>query len=196
MSYTLRVGTRQELGRVYRQMRRDFHAYERMPRLTLVRAMDRGQQELLLLEENGNPAGYAICCHPGRDGYVLLNYLAVDSTRRGSGAGSAFLREICRRYAAQQGLIIELTETPGEGGDTLRRERFYRRAGAETVASDYRLCGVPTRLMVIPLSGPADISGRVHEILPEIYRRSMAAWVVKKIIDIRPVSGPDRRRSE
>lgn len=184
--YYLRVGTVSDLHRIYPQMRRDFHAYERMPELFLARAIRRGAQELLLLtDETGQEAGYAICCVKSLYGYVLLNYLAMDPARRGTGAGSAALELLSRRYAGKQGIILELTDTPGEEEDTVRRRRFYGRAGFVPVDCPYSLGGHEAFLMVKPLRGTADIARAAKLIMPEIYSWSMPKFVVEHLAKVK-----------
>jgi GNAT superfamily N-acetyltransferase len=184
--FYLRVGTLADLHRIYPRMRRDFHAYERMPELFLARAIRRGAQELLLLtDETGREAGYAICCTRSLYGYVLLNYLAMDPARRGSGAGSAALALLAKRYEARQGVIIELTDTPGEEADTVRRRRFYGRAGFVPVDCAYSLGGHEAFLMVKPLRGTADIGRAAKFIMPEIYSWSMPRFVLEHMAKVR-----------
>ena len=181
--YYLRVGTVSDLHRIYPQMRRDFHRYERMPEWMLARALRRGVQELLLLTDDaGREAGYALCCIRSRYDYVLLNYLAVFPTQRGTGAGSAALELLAARYADRQGIILELTDTPGEEADTQRRRRFYSRAGYQPVDCPYSLGGERAYLMVKPLRGTADIARAAQFILPEIYAWTLPRFLVQRVV--------------
>lgn len=186
--FKLKKGSIADLHRIYgKYMRADFHRYERMPEPVIALAMARGKQELLLItDDSGRLAGYAICCCRSVYGYVLINYLAVLQQRRGEGIGSAALELLSGYYADRMGLIVELTDTPGEREETLRRHSFYGRAGFADADSDYRLCGVQTYLMVRPLRAAADISAAAHLILPEIYSHSLPKRAVRAIVDIRP----------
>lgn len=187
MNYFMKLGYTSDLGRIYKKMRADFHYFERIPEPFMRRAMHRGEQELLLFaDENGREAGYAFCGTRSMYGYVLLNYLAVDESMRGTGIGSAALRLIFERYADRRGLIIELTDAPGEEEEMKRRHVFYERAGFVDVPCDYRLGGKRAYLMAKPLSGTADIAAIAHRLMQEFYGRMLPAPLLKKVLQARP----------
>ena len=179
------------LHRIYRCLRRDFHVYERIPEPLLALAVARGRQACFSIrDEAGQEYGYAFCCVCSLYGYVLLNYLAIHPEHRGQGVGSAALELLARRFSQRQGLLLELTESPGEEAELEARRRLYRRHGFVDVPCDYRLAGVPCRLMCRPLQGTADLAPVAHRILPEIYSQTIPGrWLLEKIVVTRPWRG-------
>lgn len=188
MNYFIKLGYPSDLGRIYKKMRADFHVFERVPGPLMRRSMAAGVQELLLFaDERGREAGYAFCATKSAYGYVLLNYLAVDGARRGGGVGSAALSLLSERYADRQGLIIELTDVPGEEEDMKRRHAFYERAGFADVSCDYRLAGKRAFLMVKPLSGTAEISPVAHRIITDFYARMLPGALLDRVVRAEPI---------
>jgi len=172
-----------ELGRIFAAMRRSFRRYERMPAPLLRLALRRRAQECLVLRgAGGELLGYAFCCIRSAYGYVLINYLEILPAWRGRGLGSRVLAELAERYREKQGLIVELTCSPGEEADIRRRERFYARAGYEPVDRAYALLDVEARLMVRPLRGTARIAPAAHLILPEIYAHTITRRGAERLL--------------
>jgi GNAT superfamily N-acetyltransferase len=189
MACLLRKGDLRDIHEIYRRsMKKEFHRFERMPEWLALGASARGAQELLLLSnEQGLDVGYLFCVKNSLYGYVLINYLAIFPEYRGGGYGGIALELAADYYSDRQGLIVELTNTPGEEEDTWRRQRFYSRWGFEEIPSDYKLGGVETFLMVKPLRGPAQIGSIAHLVIPEIYRTVAPDFMVRRAVEIQPV---------
>lgn len=92
-----------------------------------------GKTELLIAEINDSVVGFAILWNFENLDFALLDYFAVDRNLHGAGIGSGLMQEVKKRVAAWgKGLIIEI-ERPGEGDNSLMREkrlRFYLQSGA------------------------------------------------------------------
>lgn len=177
------------LRHIYENMQRDFHAYELMPYHVFSRAIRRGYQECTIVrDENGREMGYAMCCIKSMYGYVLMNYFAMNPESRGSGVGTAALRLLAERHRSSQGIIVELTDTPGEDEDMQARKRFYSRSGFRAVQCDYHLAGARCELMCLPLKGTADFSSVAHLIIPEIYSWSLTDRANRKMVVMHPLA--------
>ena len=103
---------------------------------------------------------------------VLLDYFAVLPQYRGSGVGTAVLKELAAYYAPRkQSLIIEC-EHPAEAPEPAvarRRIGFYLRAGAHAAAMESRLFGVRYQIYSLPAGGLAK-DEEIHRDLQELYR--------------------------
>lgn len=179
------------LHRIYRCLCRDFHTYECIPEPLLFLAVARGRQVCFSIrDEKGQEYGYTFCCVRSLYGYILINYLAVHPEYRGQGVGGAALELLVQRFSQYQGLLLELTESPGEEEKLEARRRLYQRHGFVDVPCDYRLAGVSCQLMCRPLQGTANLAPVVHRILPEIYSHTIPSrWLLEKIIVTRPRRG-------
>ena len=103
---------------------------------------------------------------------MLLDYFAVLPQYRGSGVGTAVLKELAAYYAPRkQSLIIEC-EHPAEAPEPAvarRRIGFYLRAGAHAAAMESRLFGVRYQIYSLPAGGLAK-DEEIHCDLQELYR--------------------------
>ena len=124
---------------IYRsQMVRDFPESELKPFASVQGMMTRGLYEpLAFYDEAGALMAYAWQAVLPQCRNVLLDYFAVLPQYRGSGVGTAVLKELAAYYAPRkQSLIIEC-EHPAEAPEPAvarRRIGFYLRAGARSTA--------------------------------------------------------------
>ena len=187
---TVRKGGHMELERYYSLMELDFDKSELMSKLTIHRAMMKGEQELLVMTDTDSnmDVAYALVCHKGLYGYVLLKYFAVMPWCRDQGIGVECMRSINKRYADRQGILAELTSFEDEDGAYMRKlKRFFSRFGYEPVPCDYRLGGAEVFLMVKPIRGTADIAPVAHRIIRDFYSRSLNLFAMDKMVDIKPI---------
>ena len=187
---TVEKGGHRDLERWYSLMEIDFDRKELLSRLTIHRAISKGEQELLLFtdEESKLTVGYALVCTRSLYGYVLLKYFGVVPWYRGHGLGVECMRLINRRYADRQGILAELTVFDQEDGDTLPRlRRFFARFGYVAVNSDYKLGGAPVTLMVKPILGTAEIEPVADRMIRDFYSRCLTPFSMEKMVDIRAV---------
>ena len=186
----IRKGGHRDLERYYSVFDLDFDKKELLPKLSLHRAISKGDVELLIVydEESRIEVAYALTLCRGLYGYVLLKYFGVLPWYRGKGLGIQAMRLLNKYYAEKQGLLAELTVFDPEDKDTLRKLRkFFSRFGYEEVKCDYRLAGAPVTLMVKPLRGTAEITPVVHRILRDLYSRVLSGEKLEKTVDIRRV---------
>ena len=96
-----------ELGRWYSALETDFDERELLPLAAIRRAVNRGEQEFLMFEdeETGIPEGYALVCTRSVYGYVLLKYFGIFPWYRNQGVGVAAIRLLHKRYADRQGIL-------------------------------------------------------------------------------------------
>ena len=119
----------------------DFPPDELKPLPHLLRMVEEGLCTYYALFEGEEVLSYFGLCV--KDGYALVDYLAVNPKKRGQGIGSETLRCL-KQVAGENTIIIECEdiEKAGSGSEeTVRRRRitFYERAG-------FRLRGVKTNL--------------------------------------------------
>ena len=186
----IRKGRHRDLERYYNVFDLDFDKKELLPKLSLHRAISKGDVELLIVydEESRIEVAYALTLCRGLYGYVLLKYFGVLPWYRGKGLGIQAMRLLNKHYAEKQGLLAELTVFDPEDKDTLRKLRkFFSRFGYEEVKCDYRLAGAPVTLMVKPLRGTAEIAPVAHRILRDLYSRVLSGEKLEKTVDIRRV---------
>ena len=186
----IRKGGHRDLERYYNVFDLDFDKKELLPKLSLHRAISKGDVELLIVydEESRIEVAYALTLCRGLYGYVLLKYFGVLPWYRGKGLGIQAMRLLNKYYAEKQGLLAELTVFDPEDKDTLRKLRkFFSRFGYEEVKSDSRLAGAPVTLMVKPLRGTVEIAPVAHRILRDLYSRVLSGEKLEKTVDIRRV---------
>ncbi len=140
----LELLNKEELKRLYsREMVFDFPKAELKPVSSMLRLMDLGLYEPLLVREDGEAVGYAMMWLPaGRSG-GLLEYFGVLRGRRGGGIGSQILALLAERY----GQIFGEAEAPDADDpeeNDLRRRRiaFYQRNGFRVLDYECALFGV------------------------------------------------------
>lgn len=136
----------QGLSALYsRRVTEDFPPSERKPLSAMLRLLDRGKYEPLLITQEDRPVGYALMwLLPDAQG-ALLEYFATLPAVRNQGLGSRILALLAQRYSH---LIAESEEPDGpEDALKYRRLAFYQRNGFRLL--DYRcaLFGVPFRCL-------------------------------------------------
>ena len=184
----IRKGGHRDLERYYSVFDLDFDKKELLPKLSLHRAISKGDVELLIVydEESRIEVAYALTLCRGLYGYVLLKYFGVLPWYRGKGLGIQAMRLLNKYYAEKQGLLAELTVFDPEDKDTLRKLRkFFSRFGYEEVPSDYRLGGAEVTLMAKPIQGTAEIAPVAHRMIRDFYSRVLGPARLDRMVDIR-----------
>lgn len=172
MEYTVKKGGHADIKRIYPMLEYDFRDWERPSEALLQLCFLRcGGQLLLLKDENGVEAGYAVMlCAPGCE-YVLLGWLGVYPGVRGGGVGKKFLRLIREFYASKRGVILEVTEWP-ELEKARHLHDFYEREGWRDVPGwKYEFCGRPSALMCAPEEGLDILESRTEYTIRWLYSR-------------------------
>lgn len=145
-----------EAEAIYREhMTVDFPASERQPLPFFVKMVVESANIMYLCEIEGQPAAYAVFRE--KEGYVLLQYLAVFEGQRGNGTGTRLLREISLLYRDRKGILAEVEHTGYARDEADRRTRekrlaFYERCGYVCLENfDLLLFGEHYQVMVLPL---------------------------------------------
>ena len=137
----------QQWAQLYRLYYRAFPRSERKPFSFMVKKHREGTFEMLCILREDRFAGLAFMAFHGD--LVLVDYLAVSDTLRGSGVGSAALQALRSRYPGKR-LFLEIEsvyeDTP-ERPQRLRRKHFYLENGMTPMGVMVRLFGVPMELL-------------------------------------------------
>ena len=190
MKLKIRSCSQRELAQAYALFESEFDKKELLPRLSVRRAMLRGDMELLAVydEESQIDAAFALVGCRGVYGYVWLKYLAVLPWYREHGLGIETMRLLHRRYAGKQGIVTELTDFGDDGEQTLRALRkFFARFGYVEVDSDLCLGGVEDHVLVKPIRGSAEISPIIHRVMLDFYSRVLRPAALERMVQIRPL---------
>ncbi len=140
----LKLLNKAELTALYQnEMTVDFPKSELKPLTAMLRLMDRGRYEPLLVAETGKPVGYALAWLPEDRSGALLEYFGVLRGLRNGGLGTKILALLMERY----GQIFGEAEAPCSDDPTendLRRRRiaFYERNGFRVLDYECALFGV------------------------------------------------------
>ena len=186
----VKKGGHRDLERYYGMFEIDFDQKELLSKLSIHRAISRGDQELLVFydDESNITMAYALVCTKSLYGYVLLKYFGVLPWYREHNVGVEAMRLINRRYADRQGILAELTVFEEEDTGYRRKlRRFFARFGYVEVPCDYHLGGASVDLMVKPVQGTEEIAPVAHRIIGDFYSRCLSPVAVARMVDIRPV---------
>ncbi len=141
----LKLLDKQELTDLYQnEMVFDFPKAELKPLRAMLRLMDMGQYDpLLITDDEGSPLGYAMLWLPrARDG-ALLGYLVVLRGKRNGGLGTQVLPLLAERYGQLFGEAEAPTsDDPAENDLRRRRIAFYERNGFRVLDYECALFGV------------------------------------------------------
>ncbi len=138
--------TRRELGRIKKLYKSAFPLSERKPFSMILKMRKRGKSDIWHFSDEDGFLGLATTVRG--EGTVLIDYFAVSEERRGSGAGSAMMRELIKQYTGW-GIFLEIERPQGDGGVTDRRLAFYERAGYSKMDVAVKLFGVDMILLGI-----------------------------------------------
>lgn len=125
------------------EMVRDFPKSELKPLKAMLRLMDMNRYDPLLIEEDGQPLGYAMVWLPENREGALLEYLAILPNRRNGGLGAQVLDLLFQRYGHLFG-EAEYPDSDDPAENDLRRRRlaFYQRNGFRILDYECAMFGV------------------------------------------------------
>jgi GNAT superfamily N-acetyltransferase len=171
--------SRHEIADIYgTHMQIDFPPAELKPLELLLRRYDDGIYFARGLFNEGQLLSYALFFRA--EGYVLLDYFAVDAQLRGSGIGSRALTFIGEMPELRNAALLLEAEDPDFSADEadrekrLRRLNFYARGGVADTGLRSRVFGVDYRVLS-PSGVSADkarlgMAALYHTLLPdEVY---------------------------
>ena len=132
---------------VYRLYQKAFPASEKKP-FTVIRKMQKkGVTDIWRFARAGKFAGLIITINGSE--HILLDYLAVDETQRGTGIGTEIL-QLMRAHYAGKGVFLEIEsvyEDCENKDQRIRRKHFYEKCGMESMGVFAWLFGVKMELM-------------------------------------------------
>ena len=141
----LKLLDKQELTDLYQnEMVFDFPKAELKPLRAMLRLMDMGQYDpLLITDDEGSPLGYAMLWLPRTRNGALLEYLGVLRGKRNGGLGTQVLPLLAERYGQLFGEAEAPTsDDPAENDLRRRRIAFYERNGFRVLDYECALFGV------------------------------------------------------
>lgn len=141
----LKLLDKQELTDLYQnEMVFDFPKAELKPLRAMLRLMDMGQYDpLLITDDEGSPLGYAMLWLPRARNGALLEYLGVLRGKRNGGLGTQVLPLLAERYGQLFGEAEAPTsDDPAENDLRQRRIAFYERNGFRVLDYECALFGV------------------------------------------------------
>ena len=128
----LRALTLGELETLHRtRMGQDFPPEELKPFAAMQTLYEAGAYHPMGAWEGEDMVGYALLWESPGTGYLLLDYLGVEASRRNAGLGGEILRLLQGAFRDRKGILVESEAPDGDGRDVLRQRRmgFYRRNG-------------------------------------------------------------------
>lgn len=140
----LRLLNKGELTALYQnEMTVDFPHAELKPLKAMLRLMDMGRYDPLLVTEDGGAVGYALLWLPENREGALLEYFGVLRGLRNGGLGTRILALLVERYGQIFGEAEKPnSEDPAENNLRRRRLAFYERNGFRVLDYECALFGV------------------------------------------------------
>ncbi len=146
LTYAKPKGLRQ-WANIYKLYMSAFPVSERKPFSMIVSMFRKGKSDVWYFQRAGKFAGLIITING--DDHVLLDYLAVDESQRGTGIGSEILTLMRQQYAGK-GVFLEIEsvyEDAENKAERLRRKHFYEKCGMQSMKVFVWLFGVKMELM-------------------------------------------------
>lgn len=134
-------------AQVYKLYQKAFPASEKKPFSIILKKYKEGKTHIWRFTRNGKFAGLIITING--DEHILLDYLAVEERRRGTGIGTDIL-SLMRSHYAGKGVFLEIEsvyEDCDNKAERLRRKHFYEKCGMESMEVFVWLFGVKMELM-------------------------------------------------
>ena len=132
---------------IYRLYRRAFPAAEKKPFFMILNMYRKGASDVWRFTADGTFAGLIITING--DSHILLDYLAVEQHRRGTGIGAEILQLMRQQYAGK-GVFLEIEsvyEDCENRAERIRRKHFYENCGMKSMEVFVWLFGVKMELM-------------------------------------------------
>ena len=111
--------------RLYKLYRQAFPAFERKP-FSIIRSMQKkGKSDVWYFEKDGRFAGLVFTINS--DNVILIDYLAIVTSRRGEGIGSEIITQL-QDYYPDKGIFVEIESVFDKCeniDERMRRKQFY-----------------------------------------------------------------------
>lgn len=159
---------------IYRLYQEAFPASEKKPFSMILKMHRKGASDVWRFTRDGEFVGLIITING--DEHVLLDYLAVEKERRGTGVGTEILQLMRQQYSGK-GVFLEIEsvyEDCDNKAERLRRKHFYEKCGMKSMEVFVWLFGVKMELM--------GFDCRVtYEEYHRFYRDNYNEWAAKHI---------------
>lgn len=132
---------------IYTLYQKAFPKSEKKPFWLIVKMVRKGSSHVWRFTRNGEFAGLIITINGEK--HILLDYLAVEESRRGTGIGTEIL-QLMRSHYAGKGIFLEIEsvyEDCGNREQRIRRKHFYEKCGMTSMEVFVWLFGVKMELM-------------------------------------------------
>ena len=161
------------LGEIKSLYERAFPPSEKKPFALILKKRDTGEMEIYaIVGDSGEFLGLAIFILEGR--LALLDYLAIEEDKRGSGVGSAVIREIGRMFP-EKVLLLEIEDPEENDADNtaerVRRFGFYTRLGLRPMPYKVWLFGV--KMLIMTLGASVDFD-EYHRVFINVFSKKTA----------------------
>ena len=132
---------------IYKLYQKAFPKSEKKPFSVILKKYREGKSDIWRFTRSGRFAGLIISINGEK--HVLLDYLAVEESQRGTGIGSEILALMRSQYAGK-GVFLEIEsvyEDCDNKAERIRRKHFYEKCGMESMGVFVWLFGVKMELM-------------------------------------------------
>lgn len=146
LQYTAPKGLRQ-WAQIYALYQKAFPASEKKPFSVIRKMHKKGITDIWRFTRSGKFAGLIITINGSN--HILLDYLAVEESQRGTGIGTEIL-QLMRSHYAGKGVFLEIESVYEECDNKeqrIRRKHFYEKCGMESMEVFAWLFGVKMELM-------------------------------------------------
>ena len=184
----IEVLTLPEVRDVYRQqLIYDFPDDERKPLSRIEETLKEGRYLCCGIRDESGVAAYAFFVVIEK--HYLIDYFAVRKDLRGTGIGSAFLKELGRCKLQNASCVLAEVDDPAcadsDEDRTIRERRlsFYLKNGLRNTGAKARAYGVCFLILEIPLGDP-HTREEAEEIYSRIYRAILPERIYTRMIKI------------
>lgn len=134
-------------AKIRKLYKKAFPRAERKP-LSIIKSMQKSRKsDVWFFEKDGRFVGFAATING--DEIILLDYLAVDTARRGMGIGSEILQSLRQQYTGK-GVFVEIErvkESADASDHRRKRKQFYITNGMNELGVTAKVFGVEMELM-------------------------------------------------
>lgn len=175
LTYAAPKGLRQ-WAEIYNLYQKAFPASEKKPFSIIRRKWKEGKTDIWRFERGGKFAGLIITING--ENHILIDYLAVAESQRGTGIGTEILQLMRQQYAGK-GVFLEIEsvyEDSSNKAERIRRKHFYEKCGMESMEVFVWLFGVKMELMGFGCK-------LTYEKYHEFYRSNYGPWAAEHIAE-------------
>lgn len=173
LQYAAPAGLRQ-WAEVYKLYQKAFPKSEKKPFSVILKKYREGKTDIWRFTRSGGFAGIIITING--NAHILVDYLAVDESQRGTGIGSEILG-LMRKHYAGKGIFLEIESVYEEcdnKAERIRRKHFYEKCGMQSMEVFVWLFGVKMELMGFDCR-------LSYEQYRDFYRVNHSSWAAEHI---------------